>query len=46
MCEEYLKDRIIELEEKGTKIPDGLTPSEYAVLIGQTGYFSFFAVGI
>ncbi|MCB0476443.1 MAG: hypothetical protein KDC69_12255 [Flavobacteriaceae bacterium] len=33
MCEEYLKERISELEEKKTKIPDGLTPLGYAALI-------------
>ena len=33
MCEEYLKERISELEERKTKIPDGLTLLEYAALI-------------
>lgn len=38
MCEEYLKERISELEESNTNLPDGLTTIEYAALIEYSLY--------
>lgn len=33
MCDKYLEERVVELEEKGASIPDELTMLEYAALL-------------